>query len=235
MKRLISILLVAIISVLLVSCQSTPEKPVVIQKDLEQMIEKAQATDTAQETQDTVVNTLAERLNVPGRFIADESYSGGQLTLTADAQIVLPRVDRLPVVRVEPADFSQELVDKLYDYLIGDTSMYQQQAKPTKEKIQENLILWQQILNDPESTEESKLQAEEQIAELEAAYPAASDSVDLVPADAKIGVADRISSGYGREDVGIRWRQYCEKPRPECVRRQNLLCEEQQQGRGDHH
>ncbi len=203
MKRVFAVLTALVVAAVFAGCQSTPEDPVVIQKDMEQMIEKAQATASVSETSG---NTLAQRLSVPERFIADESYSDGQLTLTADAEIVLPRVDTLPVVRVEPADFSQEMVDKLYDYLIGDTQMYQQQEIPTKEQIQENMVRCQEILSDPNSSEESKLQAEEHIAELEAAYPSASDSIDLVAANAKIGTQAKYHPGTGEkmsEFIGV--------------------------------
>jgi hypothetical protein len=203
MKKIYNVLPVILTILILAGCQSTPEDPVVIQKDMEQMIEKAQATDSVSETPGI---TLAERLGVPERFTADESYTDGRLTLSADAQIVLPKVDTMPVVRVMPEDFSQELVDKLYDYLIGETPMYQQQAIPTKEKIQENIVGCQEILSDPNSSQESKLQAEEHKAELEAAYPTAPDSIDLVAANAKIGAQVEYHPGTGEkmsEYIGV--------------------------------
>ena len=189
MRKIILILTaIATLAVSVAGCQPTPDEPVVIQKDLEQMIEKAQATDTAAETP----GKLAQKLGVPERFTANESYADGRLTLTADAEIVLPDVDTLPVVRVEPADFSQELVDKLYDYLIDDTPMYQQQEKYTKEQIDENIVHYRKILDDPESAEESRRQAEQEIKNLEAQYETALDSPELIPADATIKIQTEV-------------------------------------------
>ena len=213
-KTWMKILAVISTVILFAGCQTTPDDPVVIQKDLEQMIEKAVGDDALGDGNaleqsgngEDESAALAERLGVPERFIADESYSGGQLTLTADAEIVLPDDFALPVVRVAPDDFSQEMVNRLYDYLIGDTLMYQQQAIPTKEKIQENMVRCQERLSDANSSEESKLQAEEHIAELEAAYPAAPDSIDLVAANAKIGAQAEYHPGTGEkmsEYIGV--------------------------------
>ena len=197
MKRAISITLAVIAIVFVAGCQKSPDSPIVVGKNVDLLIDKA--TEGDQETQAGTENestqavesmdyraVLAEKLGVPERFAADEEYPGGKLTLIADADIILPNAVALPVMRVEPADFSQELVSKLYDYLIGNTPMYQQQKKPTKEQIQDDLVWWRQILNDPQSAEESKLQAEEKIAELEAAYDSAPDSVEMIPADATI-------------------------------------------------
>lgn len=62
--------------------------------------------------------------------------------MTADAEIVLPDAEKLPTVRVIPADFSQETVDRLYDYLVGDTVMYEMSSLRTKTDIEAELIDW---------------------------------------------------------------------------------------------
>ena len=60
------IVLTAVLTVVFITgCQATPEKPVVIQKDMEQMIEKAQQTPEASEMQQSI---LAERLGAPERL-----------------------------------------------------------------------------------------------------------------------------------------------------------------------
>lgn len=67
MKKLIVLSLCA--TILLAACQPTPEKQVVIQKDMEQMIEKAQKTPGI--TQEAAQGGLRERLGAPQRYTAD--------------------------------------------------------------------------------------------------------------------------------------------------------------------
>lgn len=152
-------------------CQTTPEQPIVIQKDMEQMIEKAQ------EQAEAVPQTeqLAEKLGVPERYTAEYAYSD-RFTMTADAKIILPNVTALPTVRVKPADFSQEMVNQLYAYLVGDTVLYERQTVRTKAEIEQDIVAWQKTLADKNASEEAKAQAVEKIEKLKEAYRSAPDS-----------------------------------------------------------
>ena len=90
--------------------------------------------------------------------------------MKADAEIVLPAAEKLPTVRVIPADFSQNTVDRLYDYLVGDTVMYEMSPLRTKADIEADLIDWKKTLSDPAASSEQKAQAEEQIEALSKQY-----------------------------------------------------------------
>jgi|AGTN01.2.fsa_nt_gi hypothetical protein len=203
MKKAICVGMALICAAAMAGCQKSPESPIVIGKNVDTLIDMA--TESGSGAAQTPVPEgvdyraiLAEKLGVPERFVTNESYSDGRLTLTADARIVLPNVAALPVMRVEPADFPQELVDKLYGCLIGDTPMYRQQMRYTKAQIEEDLVMWRQILGNPNSAADSRAQAEEKIAELEAAYGSAPDSPALIPADATIGTQQEIDFQSGR-------------------------------------
>lgn len=202
MKKVIWFGMALLCAASMAGCQKSPENPIVVGKNVDTLIDMASESDG--EAVQTPIpggtdyrTILAEKLGVPERFVTNESYSDGRLTVISDAEIVLPNAAALPVMRVEPADFSQETVDKLYDYLIGDTPMYQQQMRCTKAQIEEDLVFWRQILSDPDSAEESKLQAEEKIAELEAGYDSAPDNSELIPADATIGTQQEIDFQTG--------------------------------------
>lgn len=207
MKKILLILLtVLIVLMILAGCQATPENEVVIQKDLEQMIEKAETTS------EISGNTLKQKLGVPERFVANCSYSDGRLTLSADANIMLPDVDALSVVRVEPENFSQELVDKLFRNLIGDTLMYEQQQKFTKEQIQQYIVTWKKILNDPKSEDISKRQAEQEISKLEETYKSAPESVDMIPAGSEIKTQAEYDPRTGEKNLEYSGVNIAQKP-----------------------
>ena len=96
--------------------------------------------------------------------------------MTADAKIILPNVTALPTVRVKPADFSQEMVNQLYAYLVGDTVLYERQTVRTKAEIEQDIVAWQKTLADKNASEEAKAQAVEKIEKLKEAYRSAPDS-----------------------------------------------------------
>ena len=61
MKKAISMIAaVLVVTIFFTGCQATPEQPAVIGKDMEQMLEKAQDTQTSAEEQ-----TLSEQYGIP--------------------------------------------------------------------------------------------------------------------------------------------------------------------------
>ena len=139
MKKMLSLMLVGILA--LTACQTTLENPTIRLKDDNAMIEKARGADSSSDdTANTgILADLAKRLNIPDRYVTEQNYSDERMTLTADAKILIPEY-AMPVAKVEPIDFSQELVTRIYDRLIGDTPMFQEQfPKPTKKDLQEGI------------------------------------------------------------------------------------------------
>ena len=110
MKKLIVLSLCA--TILLAACQPTPEKQVVIQKDMEQMIEKAIAAPEVQPAEEVKQsdaakekNPLYDKLGIPERWIAGDEALNGKFVIKADTDIALPEADKLPIVRVQAGRF----------------------------------------------------------------------------------------------------------------------------------
>jgi hypothetical protein len=99
---------------LLAGCQATPEQPVVVQKDMEQMIGMAQQTLVHAQ------GALAERLGAPESLQMELVSAKGKLMVHVDAAVTLPDVPTIPTVRVGMSRFSQEDVKRLYDTLCGN-------------------------------------------------------------------------------------------------------------------
>ena len=135
MKLLAAALTVA----LLAACQATPEEPVVIQKDLEQMIEKAQATP---EVSESTGITLAEQLRAPETYQAVFSNAKGSVTVNVDADVMLPDTDAISTVKVKEMKFSQETADKLRELLLQGQPLYDYgtYTMETKEDVMEKLL-----------------------------------------------------------------------------------------------
>jgi len=140
MKKILHVMLVtALVLVLMAGCQATPEKPVVVQKDMEQMIEKAQQTPKASETQQIM---LAERLGAPERLELQLTDRKGTLMVQVDADVVIPEAGAVATARVDKQAFSQETADRLIALLLEGKTLYEPEGyqQRTKAEIQERLV-----------------------------------------------------------------------------------------------
>ena len=178
MKKHILIMILAAL-LLFVACQPTPENPIVVGKDQTEMLNKAKETLAPEKLE----QSLRERLNVPDRYTY--SYHKGDLTIDADAEIVVPDGE-LPIVRVFPREFDQATVTTLWNVLIGDTPMQIQQEGMTKAEIAEELEAMIAALdaNEPQAFGfETVEQLEKRITLYQKKYNEAPDVLDGEPAD----------------------------------------------------
>ena len=139
MRRILSRLMAAAMLAAMAGCQATPEQPVVVQKDMEQMIEKAQQTPKASETQQIM---LAEWLGAPERLKLELADKKGVLAVQVDADVVIPEAGAVATARVDKQVFSQETADKLMELLLKGQKLYELEGylQRTKAEIQERLV-----------------------------------------------------------------------------------------------
>ena len=131
MKRILSLLILACLALgLLVGCQATPDTPVVVQKDQEQMLQ------TAQQGRDN--SALLAALEVPDRFTGEWTGVNGYVIVHADAEIVLPNADKIPTGSVGRRDFTQEDADNLMRVLLKGNTLYEELGM-TKQQALERL------------------------------------------------------------------------------------------------
>lgn len=212
MKRLICILLVALAAFYLTACQETPDEVVVVQKDTERLVEQIRE-NSPEESPAEAQTGLREALGAPQRYTARFDYSEN-LTMTADAEVVLPNAPAIPTVRVKPMDFSQNMVNRMYEYLVGDTVMYEAQPLRTKSQIEEDILEWQRTLADDNAAAESKAQAEERIGYLREAYKTAPDAVEYVKGGSEIKTLTEYDIVTGKEIYSYQGVSVVEDPEP---------------------
>ena len=184
MKRAISLMAAMLAAALLpAGCQPTPEQPIVMQKDMEQMLEKAQDTQSPAEEQ-----TLAERYGIPERLTEEWSGADGKLSIRIDAPITVPE-HAMPIVRVRAEGFSQETATALFHHFMdGKTAMTYNPGPPvmTKADIEATILLYKQQIADGTIEAQQMMtpeEAEEEIRRLEEEYrtaPAAADDEPVV-------------------------------------------------------
>lgn len=201
MKQAISIVAALLAGVLLFAgCQATPEQPVVMQKDMEQMLEKAQDTQAPAEAQ-----TLAEQYGIPERWTQEWSGADGKLALRVDVPITVPET-AMPVVKVKAEGFSQETATALFRYFMDGKMAMTRNSGPsvmTKAEIEELILLYKRQIADGTIEEQQMLtpeEAEEEIKRLEEEYqsaPAATADDEPTVSDGTMRLREEsYSNGY---------------------------------------
>ena len=112
-----------------------------------------------------IAGSLEERLDVPKRYESQVEDTKGKFKITIDADIILPKTDRIPLVRVEGRPFDQQTVDKAIAALFDDGKLYETESlnRQTKSEISEMLI----------ELKQKKIELEQQ--GLKLSYPSSSE------------------------------------------------------------
>lgn len=175
--------------VLLVGCQATPNKPVVVQKDMEQMIEKASSETTVDESTEqsevTAQSNILLRDKVKAPDVLKLDIEKDNFTLVVDAPVIVPDAYQMPIIQVKAGDFTQEQVTVFWDALVGDTVMWQRQTEYAKSEIKERLLVLRKNLQD-ESCEELAEETKDEIAYLEKAYETAPEDIEMSVVDSTL-------------------------------------------------
>lgn len=110
--------------------------------DNERLIEQAQEN----EENENVVSDAGQ--NVSGHYTYSYENEDKTFWLTADADVVLPGAEALPMYRVEECGYSQELVTKVYDYFFPDGETYRYEGNElTKDKCREMIEEQQKLID----------------------------------------------------------------------------------------
>lgn len=161
------------------ACQSTPDSEIVVNKNQENLIDKA--ADPSKGT-----GMLAEKLGVPAEFKL-ESKTAGKLKLQANAKVIVPEANQIPILRVKASDFSQEQVKAYFDYLCKGLVMNKSKTEITKSEIEERILQFQKEIADSTSNKQQKESLEKEVKRLQEQYEVAPESIPDVPADGMLG------------------------------------------------
>ena len=175
MKRYIAILLITVMAIGAAACQKTPESPIVVGKNADNLIEQATGDDGS------TVLPLREQLSAPDMM--DVTVEEDNFTILAHAAVRLPETDAIPMITVKAGCFSQELINRLWDLLIGDNPMYKPrtEADRTKTELEQAILTLQgdmERIEQNEYYEENKALREAELAHLRELYSTAPDAYE---------------------------------------------------------
>ena len=196
MRKIIYIFLgTAIALISLTACQTTPDKPVVVSKEQETMIERARKENT---------KTVAEQVSAPRTYSAEVSAANGKLTVAAqNAPIELPVVDSMPLLRVNAADFSQVQVDEFIRALFPGQTIYEMQSgQTTKDEIEEQILDLKKLkASEKYAAQDVQKQLDDSISRLEELYEKAPETSEdiIVESDGQLKQAEKADSDTGEQ------------------------------------
>lgn len=144
MKKTVSLFCVLCLLLALAGCVQTPEQPLVAQKDVDRLIEKAQQTPNG-----NALSDLAEK--TPGDYQWQTTACQNRIRVTVDAEIILPERDAAPMYRVTAGALTDEQCRAITSYLYKDTPAYEMpQNRPVtlKADVQREIDEYTRALNE---------------------------------------------------------------------------------------
>ena len=187
-KLAIILAVITILSILLCSCS-------IIDEDTETKTVSEEKTAIPDLTklsiqEESGKNYLCDTEFPQGNYIQNFSNDDGTFTVEADASIILPETDKLPMWEVKPMQFSQETVTGIFNYLFPEEKPYNEVSGSTKAEL-ENAILY--VKNELESgisggsnlplTDEARASSEKELSILEEMYLSAPETIDYTVSD----------------------------------------------------
>lgn len=195
MKKLI-ILWISIL-LLCTACQKTPESPIVVGKNTENMLAAADAMpdNSAQGV------SIRERYAIPTRLNYAEETADRKLAVQVSASVDVPETTELPIVRVKPRDFTQAEATRYFNAFCSGVEMFEEDRRQTKAQIEETILYYRQLIADPTLRREKLYEdddiemLQEQITQLEQDYQNAPEVLEAVRADDTIKKMERMENG----------------------------------------
>ncbi len=165
MKKTLAVILILIF--FLAACQPTPKEVFVVEKDTERMVEKASSDENG---------TVANSLGIPSdRYTYAETDTSGRVKVNVDAEVLVPEVEYLPIVRVTGRSYTERDVENIYNALCQD-------AIPVDEDAPMPRFVYQHTLDELlEHRETGELDKYDSVEELDAAIQEVMAQVASAP------------------------------------------------------
>lgn len=170
-------------------CAGNPEKSVVREKNMEKMLQEAEATDHASSYEE-----VKEELKQYESYQTTIQDKDLKVKVDVDAKVEIPEVDQLSVYRVSAKQIDQKLLDRVRNVLTPEIAYYEGNRADVRTKsviAGEISDLEKSLAHEKKAGDVDKVQLEEDedtLADLRKEYKEAPDKVNLTdyPTDCKI-------------------------------------------------
>ncbi len=150
MKRII---ILCLSLALLAACQPTPEEEFVKNKSdgtLEELIHEQTSPEAAASAEAGEMNPLYAQLGAPERFIMEAETRAvpfSNLTVSADAVVVLPNVSAIPVYEASGKYIPNERLEAIAQALFGDAERYASEAGTLRWVLEDGIRTYQKMID----------------------------------------------------------------------------------------
>ncbi len=215
LKRMICLCLICgsmLLAGALFGCAATSDSTTAaMSKDMEQLIATASIP-----SEDAEGQTLRESLGVPYRV--EKTALPTQLekfTISISADVSVPDVDHLSVYRVSAANFSQELVARVFHYFCKDETMYDyENIYQTRDQIQARIDSIQKDLdrnyspNGQDGDDSWRAEYEADLADLKAQLPNALEDLGDPIQTVQFSQKETLGNGTYEEFLTVNAPEY---------------------------
>ena len=210
MKKAIMISLAVMFILSIAACQATPDKNIVIGKSLDDMIDKAIETQSAETTQ-AQGSTIAEKVGAKETYTTELADAQGRVKIYVNADVQIPEVSGVSVQRVGQGEITQAQVDVLMNALMKGEPFSGDDYKLTKSEIQQQILDLQEAdfsnIEGKKHIEGMKDLMLEQLQEQLATAPDTSERIpstgQLVPMDPEIDGTGTKLYALAQSDQGV--------------------------------
>lgn len=203
----IRLLAVVMMVGLLVGCQPTPDKPVVVNQNKDIVEEVKNAAEAKAGESVTPRPDYLAQLELPGHYTYDSKNETASLTIHVDADVSKPAENGMPLARVKPMNFTQDMVTGIFSYLFPDEKPHLPRTQLTKSEIEDMIVHLERAIakgydGQPVSDEEKEM-LEQQISELEKQYETAPEKApDPVVSDGTMQYVEQTSENRAYDENG---------------------------------
>ena len=152
MKKRMTFLVIVTLMISLTGCQKTPESPIVVGKDYEEMINQALL---GQPTEDSI----AVQIEASDKYTLDAPLKNavGNVEVYVDADVVVPDSSKMTTVKVSRHSFSVEECAKYIQVLFNGQKTYSGQVSVSKPKLLKRIEQAQMELQEAIAQEDEKM------------------------------------------------------------------------------
>ena len=198
MKKIFALLIIT--TIMLSACQPTPEEPVVQSKDKDLVQEVVEANE--EENQQELAEdkeVIEQQIEAINKHLNMEFQPNDRVKIVVDAEVKIPTYEKIPLVRAEPENFTEQHLERLLEEVCGDNPVYYLDMDKitgnclTKEEIGEILIALRGFAQNDSLEPLIKSDLEESIKKMEEKYPSAKTKSEDIPYEGGLTPDERES------------------------------------------
>ena len=198
---------------ILCGCQQNPDSGIVVHKDMEKVISEAENSGEGKED-------LSEmRENTAAHYETDLFSSSMNIAANIKADVEIPEVGGLSLLRVQQHHFTQNEIDKVVQLLYGGEQIYdvEKSASRTRQQIEDEIARSRNLLSghDAALSEGGRADLEHEIARLENLLKTALEEYENIPSDGRLRPVSE-TGGYEHDPLAF-LREYSPDGEGLCV------------------